>query len=238
MVAGELAGEQQPGDRAELHILVPHATAAHHVLAISQVAVTREREVAVVEVDDRPGILAELAGKIAAAGINLDLVYVATRNRVVFGAADLPGLDPAAILQQSSRFLDTAASIGRSAVDLLPDSWEGAPADAAIEHGRQAHTSAVALSERGDRIGELTRAATATVERGNVELTGIAQSFLAVASATALTGRFSCSSAVTQMRALFGSSAPRQRRGRNGLIGVSASSGALMGRIGPWAERL
>jgi hypothetical protein len=82
-------------DRAELHILVPHATAAHHVLAISQVAVTREREVAVVEVDDRPGILAELAGKIAAAGINLDLVYVATRNRVVFGATDLPGLKAA-----------------------------------------------------------------------------------------------------------------------------------------------
>ena len=56
---------------------------------------TREREVAVVEVDDRPGILADLAGKVAAAGINLDLVYVATRNRVVFGAADLDGLKAA-----------------------------------------------------------------------------------------------------------------------------------------------
>ena len=53
---------------------------------------TREREVAVVEVDDRPGVLADLAGKVAAAGINLDLVYVATGNRVVFGCADLAGL--------------------------------------------------------------------------------------------------------------------------------------------------
>ena len=35
-----------------------------------------------------------------------------------------------------------------------------------------------------------------------------------------------------------GSSAPRQRRGRNGLIGVSASSGASIGRIGPCADRL
>ena len=78
--------------RAELHILVPHATAAKHALAISQLAVTREREVAVVEVDDRPGVLADLAGKIAAAGINLDLVYVATRNRVVLGAEDLDAL--------------------------------------------------------------------------------------------------------------------------------------------------
>ena len=77
---------------AELHILVPHAAAAKHVLAISHLAVTREREVAVVEVDDRPGVLADLAGKVAAAGINLDLVYVATGNRVVFGAEDLDGL--------------------------------------------------------------------------------------------------------------------------------------------------
>ena len=81
--------------RAELHILVPHADAVRHALAISHVAVTREREVAVVEVDDRPGILADLAGKVAAAGINLDLVYVATRNRVVFGAADLDALKTA-----------------------------------------------------------------------------------------------------------------------------------------------
>ena len=81
-----------PGQTAELHILVPHAGAVRHLLAISHLAVSREREVAVVEVDDRPGILADLAGKVAAAGINLDLVYVATGNRVVFGAADLDGL--------------------------------------------------------------------------------------------------------------------------------------------------
>ncbi len=81
-----------PGERAELHILVPHAEAAKHALAISHVAVTREREVVVVDVEDRPGVLADLTRKIARAGVNLDLVYVATRNRVVFGAADLAGL--------------------------------------------------------------------------------------------------------------------------------------------------
>ena len=82
-------------ERAELHILVPHAAAAKHALALSQLAVTREREVAVVEVDDAPGVLADLATKVAKAGINLDLVYVATRNRVVFGAADLAALKEA-----------------------------------------------------------------------------------------------------------------------------------------------
>jgi hypothetical protein len=78
-----------PGERAELHILVPHAEAARHLLGISHIAVTREREVVVVDVEDRPGVLADLTRKIARAGVDLDLVYVATRNRVVFGAPDL-----------------------------------------------------------------------------------------------------------------------------------------------------
>jgi hypothetical protein len=84
-----------PGDRAELHILVPHAGAVRHALGISQLAVTREREVVVVEVQDRPGVLADLTHQIARAGVNLDLVYIATRNRVVLGAPDLPALNAA-----------------------------------------------------------------------------------------------------------------------------------------------
>src|SRR3954449_3836079 len=71
-----------PGERAELHILVPHAEAVRHALAISHVGVTREREVVVVQVEDRPGVLADLARKAARAGVNLDLVYVATGNRI------------------------------------------------------------------------------------------------------------------------------------------------------------
>jgi hypothetical protein len=81
-----------PGERAELHILVPRAEAARHALAISHVAVSREREVVVAQVEDRPGVLADLTHKIARAGVNLDLVYVATQNRVVFGASDLDAL--------------------------------------------------------------------------------------------------------------------------------------------------
>ncbi|MGQ0845405.1 MAG: ACT domain-containing protein [Sporichthyaceae bacterium] len=80
---------------AELHILVPHAEAAKHLLGISHLEVTREREVVVVDVDDRPGALAELTHKIAAAGVNLDLCYVAIRDRVVFGSPDLDALKKA-----------------------------------------------------------------------------------------------------------------------------------------------
>jgi hypothetical protein len=90
-----------PGQKAELHILVPHAEAARHALAISHLGVSREREVVVVEVEDRPGVLADLTRKIARAGVNLDLVYVATRNRVVFGSPDLDALR-AALAQTSS----------------------------------------------------------------------------------------------------------------------------------------
>lgn len=88
-----------PGERAELHILVPHAEAARHLLAISHIAVTREREVVVVDVEDRPGVLADLTRKIAKARVDLDLIYVATRNRVVFGSPDLAALR--AVLQPS-----------------------------------------------------------------------------------------------------------------------------------------
>jgi hypothetical protein len=78
--------------KAELHILVPHAEAARHALAISNQAVTSEREVAVVDLEDRPGALADLARKVAEAGVNLDLVYIATGTRVVLGSDDIEAL--------------------------------------------------------------------------------------------------------------------------------------------------
>ena len=85
-----------PGDRAEFHILEPHAEAARHALAIThQAVISREREVVVVDVVDRPGALADLARQVAEAGVDLDLVYVATNNRVVFGSQDLDGLKAA-----------------------------------------------------------------------------------------------------------------------------------------------
>lgn len=82
----------RPAETAAMHILVKHAEAAKHALATTGVTVTSEREVVVVDVEDRPGVLADMARKVAEAGINLDLLYVATGNRMVFGSADLVGL--------------------------------------------------------------------------------------------------------------------------------------------------
>lgn len=82
------------GDRVELHILVPHAEPVRHALSVTHGAsITREREVVVAELDDdRPGVLADLTRTIAEAGVNIDLLYVATHNRVVFGSPDIEGL--------------------------------------------------------------------------------------------------------------------------------------------------
>lgn len=77
------------GTSAELHILVPHAEPVKRALAITNTAVSREREVVVVQAQDRPGELAGLARRVADAGVNIDLLYVATNSRVVFGSDDL-----------------------------------------------------------------------------------------------------------------------------------------------------
>ncbi len=81
-----------PDSDAEIHILVPHAEAAKHALRISSLAVTDEREVVVVEVQDRPGELADITRRVNEAGVNLDLVYLATGNRLVLGSPDIDRL--------------------------------------------------------------------------------------------------------------------------------------------------
>jgi hypothetical protein len=82
----------RPDDTARLHILVKHPEAAKHALGTALVTVTSQREVVVVDADDRPGVLADLARLVAAAGVNLDLLYLATKTRIVFGSPDLDGL--------------------------------------------------------------------------------------------------------------------------------------------------
>jgi hypothetical protein len=82
----------RPSEAAVLHILVKHPEAAKHALATAGMTITSEREVVVVDADDRPGVLADLARKVAEAGVNVDLLYLATKTRIVFGSPDLEGL--------------------------------------------------------------------------------------------------------------------------------------------------
>jgi hypothetical protein len=81
-----------PSQKAAMHILVPHAEAAKHALATADITVTGQREVVVVDAEDKPGVLADLSRRIAEAGVDLDLVYVATKTRLVFGSPHLDAL--------------------------------------------------------------------------------------------------------------------------------------------------
>lgn len=76
----------------ELHLTVNDAAKARTALHQTGVKVTDEREVLVVDVEDRPGILAEVTRSVADAGINLTTLYLATNTRLVLGAEDVDGL--------------------------------------------------------------------------------------------------------------------------------------------------
>jgi len=91
------------GEVADLHVLVKHVEATRRVLEPRGVTVAEEREVVVVDAEDHPGVLADLARKVADAGVNLNLVYVATGTRLVFGADDIPALEAALGVEAGGR---------------------------------------------------------------------------------------------------------------------------------------
>jgi hypothetical protein len=61
--------------RAEVHILVGDAAAARAALGSAGIEVNDERDVLVVEVEDRPGTMGEVARRMADAGVNIGLAY-------------------------------------------------------------------------------------------------------------------------------------------------------------------
>lgn len=79
------------GGQAELHILVPDPTPAFEALEHAGILVADEQEVIVLEIEDRPGALAETIHKLGAAEVNLATVYLASHTRLVLAADDLAG---------------------------------------------------------------------------------------------------------------------------------------------------
>lgn len=77
------------GAHSEVHFLVDDPREARQVLEESGIPVLHDREVVVVECPDRPGELAARARALGDAGINIDIAYVATRTRLVFGVANV-----------------------------------------------------------------------------------------------------------------------------------------------------
>lgn len=77
------------GKLLEIHVLVEDAVSARRAAEEAGFTVRDERDVLVVEVENRPGAWGEVARRIADAGVNIDLFYVASNNRFVVAAADL-----------------------------------------------------------------------------------------------------------------------------------------------------
>ena len=72
-----------------IHLLVGDAAKARRALEANHIDVAKETEVMVLPIEDRPGVLGNVARRLANAGVNLQLAYMATSARLVVGADDL-----------------------------------------------------------------------------------------------------------------------------------------------------
>ncbi|MFW9779324.1 MAG: ACT domain-containing protein [Candidatus Heimdallarchaeota archaeon] len=75
--------------RREIHLLLEGTAVAQRVLEEVNIEVIEEREVLVIDIKDQPGELGRITRDIATAGVNINLVYLATGNRLVLGVDNL-----------------------------------------------------------------------------------------------------------------------------------------------------
>ena len=76
------------GDRIA-HVLVDDAAAARAALGGAGIEVQEERDVLIMKVPDKPGVLGAICRRLGDAGVNIDFFYAATDTRVVLGVDDL-----------------------------------------------------------------------------------------------------------------------------------------------------
>lgn len=80
------------GGRGAVHVLVADGGTARSALTGAGIECGEEREVEVVSVLDQPGEMGRHLRRVADAGINVDLLYLATGTRLVLGSSDVEGL--------------------------------------------------------------------------------------------------------------------------------------------------
>jgi hypothetical protein len=76
------------GAAGQLHLLVEDPTGAREALRAAGYEMVQERRVIVHELEDVPGSAGAALRRIADAGVNLQLVYMATATRIVLGVDD------------------------------------------------------------------------------------------------------------------------------------------------------
>lgn len=77
--------------RGLIHILVEEGEKTRRALEANDIDVEEEREVLVVDIQDRPGELGNLARRLAEKGVNIELAYLTADSRLVLGVDDEPG---------------------------------------------------------------------------------------------------------------------------------------------------
>jgi hypothetical protein len=83
------------GAAGQLHLLVEDPAGAREALRTAGYEMVQERRVIVHELEDVPGSAGAALRRIADAGVNLQLVYMATATRIVLGVDDFDGAQAA-----------------------------------------------------------------------------------------------------------------------------------------------
>ena len=75
-----------------VHVLVENAMVAQNALILADIKVEGDADAIVIDLTDeeagKPGTLGKVAGKVATAGINISVAYLATRDRAVLVTSD------------------------------------------------------------------------------------------------------------------------------------------------------
>ncbi|MEV6097524.1 hypothetical protein [Nocardia sp. NPDC051981] len=102
-----------------------------------------------------------------------------------FGTGILGRLNPATLLGTGSKVIGAAVRIGGGALETVESLWQGQASQRAQESGRQAGNHGRETAQRGFDLSSITTRAAAVVQRGNIQLTAIAEAFAAEATALA-----------------------------------------------------
>ncbi len=76
-------------DQAFIHILVEDAVKARRVLEANHLHVSGELDVLVLDVEDRPGVMGNISRRLANAGVDIGVAYMATSTRLVIGVTEI-----------------------------------------------------------------------------------------------------------------------------------------------------
>jgi hypothetical protein len=80
----------RPGERwVHVHMLVEDAATTRRAIESMKLEVAADREVEVLEIEDKPGAVYEILERLAADGQNVEVLYMATGTRLVIGTEDM-----------------------------------------------------------------------------------------------------------------------------------------------------